>query len=219
MEVPGGTLAEGIHEVSPRQLSMSTSLASCVDALGAMSQEAQGLRRPVTTAANVRMSQHTLLVACERSSSGRVLSGLLKAGRKKLFLRDGNSSLHECTTLCLLDFFVAPPSQRHGLGKALLDRLLLSEKLEPCDLALDRPSERLLAFFRKHYCLFYPSHQENHFVVFPSFWSPESCRRRANYNAACSPSPSLPPDPPPPRGRASTSSTACNAAFSVNLKP
>ena len=45
--------------------------------------------------------------------------GLLKTGRKSLFLRDAGSAYCSAQPLCVLDFFVLPQHQRQGLGQAL----------------------------------------------------------------------------------------------------
>ncbi len=47
------------------------------------------------------------------------LVGLLKTGRKSLFLRDAGAAYCSRQPLCVLDFFVLPQHQRQGLGQAL----------------------------------------------------------------------------------------------------
>ncbi len=47
--------------------------------------------------------------------------GLLKTGRKTLFLRDGSNSYCSQQPLCILDFFVLPQNQRQGVGRALFE--------------------------------------------------------------------------------------------------
>ncbi|XP_069630247.1 alpha-tubulin N-acetyltransferase 1 isoform X2 [Haliaeetus albicilla] len=56
---------------------------------------------------------------------------------------------------------------------------LLSERVEPWRLAVDRPSEKLLAFLRKHYGLADAIPQVNNFVIFEGFFSnrPAPARR------------------------------------------
>ena len=45
--------------------------------------------------------------------------GLLKTGRKTLFLRDSSNAYCTRQPLCILDFFVLPQYQRQGIGQAM----------------------------------------------------------------------------------------------------
>ena len=47
------------------------------------------------------------------------LVGLLKTGRKSLFLRGASNAYCSQQPLCVLDFFVLPQNQRQGIGQAL----------------------------------------------------------------------------------------------------
>lgn len=58
-------------------------------------------------------------------SSGKgSLVGLLKVGRKRLFVYDLQGNQHELMPLCLLDFFIYTTEQRKGHGKHLFDFML-----------------------------------------------------------------------------------------------
>lgn len=69
-------------------------LRRVVDGLGRLSASAQGLRRPITNLEKLADSDHNLYIASERRSfdgldgKHRAL-GILKTGRKKLFIRRG----------------------------------------------------------------------------------------------------------------------------------
>lgn len=52
---------------------------------------------------------------------------------------------------CVLDFYIHETRQRAGLGKVLFEYMLEYENLLPEQLAIDRPSEKLLSFLKKHY--------------------------------------------------------------------
>ena len=78
---------------------------------------------------------------------------MLKVGRKKLFLLDGAGKPHELSPMCVLDFYVTETRQRTGCGKRLFEAMLRREQVEPRSLAVDRPSEKLISFLRKHYSL------------------------------------------------------------------
>ena len=45
--------------------------------------------------------------------------GLLKTGRKKLYLRMEDAKYHAREPVCVLDFYVHEPHQRGGIGSAL----------------------------------------------------------------------------------------------------
>jgi GNAT superfamily N-acetyltransferase len=57
------------------------------------------------------------------SGRGSVV-GLLKVGRKKLFVFDAAGAYHEMEVLCVLDFYVHESKQRMGCGKALYEYML-----------------------------------------------------------------------------------------------
>lgn len=50
--------------------------------------------------------------------------GLLKIGRKKLFMFDLAGYQHEVEPLCILDFYVHESKQRTGCGKKLYEYML-----------------------------------------------------------------------------------------------
>ncbi|XP_009881179.1 PREDICTED: alpha-tubulin N-acetyltransferase 1, partial [Charadrius vociferus] len=66
---------------------------------------------------------------------------------------DRNGAHNEAEPLCVLDFYIHESVQRHGYGRQLFQHMLQSERVDPWRLAVDRPSEKLLAFLRKHYGL------------------------------------------------------------------
>ena len=103
------------------------------------------------------------------SGSGAVV-GMLKVGRKKLFLLDGGGKPNELSPLCVLDFYVTERRQRTGCGKLLFEAMLRREGVEPRYLAIDRPSEKLISFLRKHYNLSGIIPQVNNYVIFSGFF-------------------------------------------------
>jgi GNAT superfamily N-acetyltransferase len=50
--------------------------------------------------------------------------GLLKTGRKKLFLRTEDAKYHAREPVCVLDFYVQEAHQRAGIGSALFQARL-----------------------------------------------------------------------------------------------
>lgn len=89
---------------------------------------------------------HIFLLIC----SGLVV-GLLKIGRKSLYVFDKFGDTKHVNAPCVLDFYIHESRQRSGLGKILFEYMLDNENLLPEQLAIDRPSEKLLGFLRKHY--------------------------------------------------------------------
>lgn len=57
------------------------------------------------------------------SGEGSVV-GLLKVGKKKLFVFDAAGVHHEVQPLCVLDFYVHESKQRMGCGRALYEYML-----------------------------------------------------------------------------------------------
>lgn len=50
--------------------------------------------------------------------------GLLKVGKKKLFLFDGFGECFEVEPICVLDFYISTDFQRQGFGKELFEFML-----------------------------------------------------------------------------------------------
>lgn len=64
---------------------------------------------------------------------------------------DENGETKPVPAMCVLDFYVHESRQRAGLGREMFDVMLEREGVEPQKLAIDRPSDKLIAFLRKHY--------------------------------------------------------------------
>ncbi len=96
--------------------------------------------------------------------------GLIKMGRRRLFVRDEIGSVTEIEPLCVLDFYVHESAQRHGYGKEIFEYMLEKEHAMPHILAYDKPSEMFLRFLRKHYGLNHYVPQTNNFVVFTNYF-------------------------------------------------
>lgn len=79
------------------------------------------------------------------------VTGLLKVGVKNLYVFDENGDTKPMPAMCVLDFYVHETRQRAGLGREMFDVMLDRENVTPRKLAIDRPSEKLIAFLQKHY--------------------------------------------------------------------
>uniref|UniRef100_A0A8C4RP97 Alpha-tubulin N-acetyltransferase 1 n=1 Tax=Erpetoichthys calabaricus TaxID=27687 RepID=A0A8C4RP97_ERPCA len=143
-----------------------------IDELGRASAKAQGLTAPVTSAVKLQSSRHLVYLLKDEKANGArgIVIGFLKVGYKKLFLLDQRGTHIEVEPLCVLDFYVHESVQRHGYGKEIFDFMLLQERVNPHQLAFDRPSQRFLSFLRKHYHLSASVPQVNNFVVFEGFF-------------------------------------------------
>jgi alpha-tubulin N-acetyltransferase 1 len=61
--------------------------------------------------------------------------GFIKIGTKNLFHRDYSGNVKEISPLCVLDFYVHESVQRHGIGKAIFEKMLETERVDPRKLA------------------------------------------------------------------------------------
>ena len=52
--------------------------------------------------------------------AGKKCLGLLKVGKRNLFIRNEAALMKEIKPLCVLDFYVHESVQRNGIGKVLL---------------------------------------------------------------------------------------------------
>ncbi|KAK7862401.1 hypothetical protein R5R35_008092 [Gryllus longicercus] len=151
----------------------ASQVSDIIDVMGLASARAQGLQKAITTGDRLRSYDHTLylLVNPEGNGGKGVVVGLLKMGRKKLFVFDVNGQHHEMEPLCVLDFYIHESMQRMGCGKLLYEFMLQEEHIGPEQLAIDRPSEKFLAFLHKHYNLSKIIPQANNYVIFEEFFS------------------------------------------------
>lgn len=106
--------------------------------------------------------------------------GLLKVGRKSLYVFDKYGETIHVHAPCVLDFYIHESRQRAGLGKILFEYMLEFENLLPEQLAIDRPSEKLLAFLRKHYALTQKIPQMNNFVIYDGFFASQQSQKEVN---------------------------------------
>ncbi|XP_074120932.1 alpha-tubulin N-acetyltransferase 1 isoform X10 [Sminthopsis crassicaudata] len=145
-----------------------------IDELGKASAKAQHLPGPITSASRMQSNRHVMYVLKDTSArpAGKgAIIGFLKVGYKKLFVLDDRGAHNEVEPLCILDFYIHESLQRHGHGLTLFQYMLEKERVEPHQLAIDRPSEKLLRFLNKHYNLESTVPQVNNFVIFEGFFA------------------------------------------------
>ncbi len=95
--------------------------------MGNRSAKAQGLGSVITTVRRMMHTDQRLYVM----RSDKAVMGILKVGRKKLFIRDNTSGkMHELEPLCVLDFYVHETIQRGGVGKQLFEFMLAQERTQ-----------------------------------------------------------------------------------------
>uniref|UniRef100_A0A8C1TBA5 Alpha-tubulin N-acetyltransferase 1 n=1 Tax=Cyprinus carpio TaxID=7962 RepID=A0A8C1TBA5_CYPCA len=151
-------------------------ISTVIDELGKASSKAQQLPAPITSAAKLQANRHHLYLLKDGEQNGGrgVIVGFLKVGYKKLFLLDQRGAHLETEPLCVLDFYVTETLQRHGYGLQLFDFMLKHKRVEPEQMAYDRPSPKFLSFLEKHYDLKSSVPQVNNFVVFSGFFQSRS---------------------------------------------
>ncbi|XP_074120926.1 alpha-tubulin N-acetyltransferase 1 isoform X4 [Sminthopsis crassicaudata] len=169
-------------------------IMTVIDELGKASAKAQHLPGPITSASRMQSNRHVMYVLKDTSArpAGKgAIIGFLKVGYKKLFVLDDRGAHNEVEPLCILDFYIHESLQRHGHGLTLFQYMLEKERVEPHQLAIDRPSEKLLRFLNKHYNLESTVPQVNNFVIFEGFFahqhrSPASSLRAIRCSRAAS---------------------------------
>ncbi|NXH89954.1 ATAT acetyltransferase, partial [Edolisoma coerulescens] len=112
--------------------------------------------------------------------------------------QDRDGSHVEVEPLCVLDFYIHESQQRRGLGRELFREMLQRERVQPEKLAVDRPSEKLLGFLRKHFGLCDLIPQVNNFVIFEGFFSTRTGESRGWVWPWVWPAGVSPDAPPPP---------------------
>jgi len=166
-----------IYHLSP---DVRKQITAIINRMGAASSRAQGLGAIITTTSRLCMNVHTgqRLYLYRDPKNEKKVCGLLKIGRKKLFLRDNVGRMRELNASCVLDFYVHESCQRRGIGKALFQHMLKAEQLPAAKFAIDRPSHKFLAFLRKHYKLGKFTPQNNNFVVFDQYFKAKVKHRK-----------------------------------------
>ncbi|XP_055628298.1 alpha-tubulin N-acetyltransferase [Toxorhynchites rutilus septentrionalis] len=152
-------------------LDATAQISEIINSVGQMSAQAQGLSNPVTTSQKLRSSDHHIYLMFEPNEKNGLVVGILKVGRKSLYVFDQNGETVHVTAPCVLDFYVHESRQRGGLGRELYDHMLNEERITPSEMAIDRPSEKLLGFLQKHYGLNKKIPQMNNFVVYEGFFA------------------------------------------------
>jgi len=167
-------LPENCHSFTGRNFHiLQQRVNDILDTMGNASARAQGLKASITSGSRLRtQSEHVAFILIDRASNDGLGSvvGLLKVGKKNLFLLDGNGGQNEVYPLCVLDFYVHESRQRSGCGKNLFEYMLQDQKATPKFMAIDRPSPKLLAFLRKYYGLAKSIPQVNNYVIFDGFF-------------------------------------------------
>ncbi|KAL6724932.1 hypothetical protein Aduo_019771 [Ancylostoma duodenale] len=155
------------------------SVQKAIDALGHLSTEAQGLKRILTTYEKVlnQPDDQFIYLMWQHHPTKPAVSlviGMLKVGKKHLYLLDENQRKYEEEPLCILDFYIHDSVQRRGNGHQLFDHMLKQESTSAAAVAIDRPSDAFLQFLSKFYGLKKPVWQSTNFVVFPEFFEGKS---------------------------------------------
>lgn len=164
-------------------LDATARVSEILNTVGEASARAQGLTKAVTTAEKLRNSDHTVYLLAEKIQNKKpIVTGLLKIGQKSLYIFDENGDTQMIKAPCLLDFYVHESRQRAGLGKILFETMLQNENLSPQQLAIDRPSEKLIGFMRKHYGLTTTIPQMNNFVIYTGFFKNKSQNKECTIN-------------------------------------
>ncbi|GET89211.1 hypothetical protein, conserved [Leishmania tarentolae] len=182
------------------QEDLERKLCRTIDILGARSQQTQEINAVLTSVARLRENDTFRLYLLTQNHRG---VGILKVGVKKLFVTHPvTRALVEVDPLCVLDFYVDESCQRQGYGKKIYSHMLEAEHVSrPEVLAIDRPSNKLLGFLKKHYGLAAYTPQANNFVVFHSFFDHTTVSERGKLLRV----------PSPVRASPVTSTTNANA--------
>lgn len=154
------------YKVGEKVNSHQKLLNEIIDVIGEASATAQKLPKPVTNSTKFFSGKDRIYCLVD----GFKILGMMKVGKKKLFIRDEVGNISEIEPLCVLDFYVHESCQRIGYGKFIFETMCQNEKIEPHKMGYDRPSVKLLSFLKKYYGLETYTQQVNNFVVFNSYF-------------------------------------------------
>uniref|UniRef100_A0A915PS70 Alpha-tubulin N-acetyltransferase n=1 Tax=Setaria digitata TaxID=48799 RepID=A0A915PS70_9BILA len=161
-----------LRQLNPRKCWI---VEKTINSMGALSTAAQGLKRVLTTYDKIINSDdgqvlYLLWRKNPNNENSSIIIGLLKIGYKNLYLMDPSMRSFQVAPLCVLDFYVHDTLQRQGYGHTLFNYMLQQENSSAENVAIDKPSQSLLQFMKKHYGLNEPLWQVTNFVVYPPFF-------------------------------------------------
>ncbi|CAJ0583687.1 unnamed protein product, partial [Mesorhabditis spiculigera] len=170
----GGLWPEPIMHVTQREIAFfdrkrNNPVYEVINKLGICSAKAQCLKNPITSCDRINATDDPQGVYLHWKKTGEKRSefqGMLKVGRRSLYLRNRDDVLFNETMLCVLDFYVCEGERNKGIGKELFDKMLEEEDVQPYQIAYDNPSKMLVAFLKKHYDLDDPIKQSTGLLVF-----------------------------------------------------
>ncbi|CAJ0583461.1 unnamed protein product, partial [Mesorhabditis spiculigera] len=170
----GGLWPEPIMHVTQREIAFfdrkrNNPVYEVINKLGICSAKAQCLKNPITSCDRINATDDPQGVYLHWKKTGEKRSefqGMLKVGRRSLYLRNRDDVLFNETMLCVLDFYVCEGERNKGIGKELFDKMLEEEDVQPYQIAYDNPSKMLVAFLKKHYNLDDPIKQSTGLLVF-----------------------------------------------------
>jgi alpha-tubulin N-acetyltransferase 1 len=171
---------EGFSVLHPVPNLKTKQISEIIDTMGRESARAQNLHSTITTSQKFYSSSDNKIYL--KIQDNKVV-GMLKTGFRNLFYTNEIGKILEIKPLCLLDFYVNESFQRTGYGKALYEFMLRYENATPNKIAIDRPSNKLIGFMRKHYSLSDYVPQSNHYVVYRLFFNPGPHNRRSGEEA------------------------------------
>ena len=157
MEVAPGVVHEQFEMYSAARLGpgvrIQHAISPIIDGMGVLSGRAQGLMGPITSTDRLcGCPDQRLYILFSHTHGMTTAVGIIKVGTKRLFITSAEK-MHEIEPLCILDFYVHESVQRCGTGRILFEHVLDSERVEPHQLAFDRPSSKLMNFLKKYYSL------------------------------------------------------------------
>lgn len=168
--LPQGGLPPGSPYSNKTMGQVQQKIMEIIDVMGQASAVAQVLKAPITSATKVRnMQEHIVYLLVDFANNAVV--GLLKVGKKNLFLLDRRGEQHEVCPMCILDFYVHESRQRSGCGRKLFEHMLAEQNMHPRHMAIDRPSPKLLGFLKKYYDLKNIINQVNNYVIYEGFFN------------------------------------------------
>ncbi len=147
---------------------VKTKFGLILDQLGRESGVSQQLNDPITSLEKFlspAASTHNLIVCRNKDN----IIGYIKYGKKDLYFYKKDGKVVQVSPICLLDFYVSDIYQRQGIGILLFKKMLEILSINPCFIAYDRPSPKLISFMAKHYNMKNGDLQPNRFMIFDGF--------------------------------------------------
>lgn len=172
-DIKGFSIIEGSFENNIAQI-YRLHVKGIIDLLGESSSKEQGLNVIKTNSHKFFTSNDRIFLKCDKN----IVLGFLRVGKRHMKIKDEKNNYSDDHPLCVIDFYVPKQYERQGVGKAIFDKMLYFEKVQPGELCYDRLTPKMIKFLNKHFALKEYIIQNNGFSVYMNYFELKNNKKK-----------------------------------------